>query len=146
MNREVKFRAFHKGEKRFIYSDWKYGVVSFWDNIQNDFTHEYEPIQQSIGLKDKNSKEIFEGDIVQLWYPRAAEGFQKGVTCEVVYYVDGFKVSHKVIKKKYLNQEIKETPKKMNYESWANCEVIGNIYNGIEEIKQITETTNKNNP
>ena len=78
MSREIKFRGWDKYDKKMIYDLCQ--IDSFWhyysysnntglhfgktgpDGVSEDFKNKY--IMQYTGLKDKNGKKIFEGDIV----------------------------------------------------------------------------------
>lgn len=60
----LKFKAFNKQTKEWMYSDWKYGIASFWELIQNDFTKEFSEVVISTGRIDNKKSEIYFGDIV----------------------------------------------------------------------------------
>ena len=72
MNREIKFRAFYRGEmynvQEIYFDEGKVYANSFKGHSFSPDSEHVKGIMQFTGLKDKNGKEIYEGDIVRSEY------------------------------------------------------------------------------
>lgn len=134
MNREIKFRGkriknaewitgslFTRNTEAWIFSgddiDCFDGECSMWVDIDSEVV--LKTVGQYTGLKDKNGKEIYEGDMVR------HRGYN-GMKISVVAFSDGcFNVG------RHQGSSTKETPMLIT----ANCEVIGNIHDNPELLK-----------
>lgn len=129
MNREIKFRAWHK----FLKKMFKIGQITLEEGIWNfepndrDFigmSIPYQPsfvLMQYTGLHDKNGKEIYEGDIV---YCQTKYGKAKAI----IKFIDGKFVA-------YWNSALTHPENGHHiacYEINKRFEVIGNIYDNPE--------------
>lgn len=118
--REIKFRAWHHGggdprvKGAMTYS--RPFPVLFWKQIEDEeFAVE---LMQYTGLKDKNGKEIYEGDIVKFVH-EYQEGMWDEYTSEVIYdsEVAGF----------VFGKELLSPLDRIN-----KLEILGNIYKNPE--------------
>lgn len=104
----LKFRAWDEEEKRFYYSNDDLGnFFSSFSDLQ---------IDQYTGLKDKNGKEIYDGDIVKT---------EHGVS-GIVEWIDG--VGYRF----NCNEPMWRHP---IHEMGGEKEIIGNIYENPELLK-----------
>jgi len=147
--REIKFRVWDKKFEKIIYPEFlvenDYGVLVpayLKDiNFHKIYIEEHEEttsqeniiIMQYIGLKDKNNKEIFEGDIVK----RTVIGYCE--TIEEIGFIDfqnGSFVFNSTAKDKFktsLYEDLKPYPSK----AMPEYEVVGNVYENPELLKNL---------
>ncbi len=122
--REIKFRAWDKRKKIMEYKDILRGITCFYPyqdiNARIAYANSADYIlMQYIGLKDKNGKEIWEGDVVK----------SSLCTGEVFFH-------------KY-SWDVKQMPDYLtddnsvffDYSGSKDAEVIGNIYQNPELLK-----------
>lgn len=147
MNREFEFRAwltkYNKMVNIYSWNIWQeYFMCSEYDS---EFYLEETPIMQYTGLKDKNNKEIYEGDVVKLIHTGIEisadrlEDLKRFVG--IIKYENGiFKIvrtEKSLIKSKYFEMEQKKVSEIFIYSKLYDLEVVGNIYENPELIKEV---------
>lgn len=118
MNREFEFRAwltkYNKMVNIYSWNIWQeYFMCSEYDS---EFYLDETPIMQYTGLKDKNNKEIYEGDIL---FESFGERYYK-----VVFENGSFRAEFEGDFEEYSFDLIDVVAQ--------GCEVVGNIYENLE--------------
>lgn len=128
--REIKFRAWDRKKKQFDTCRNGGDILSFslnYRGVSELSPKGYKVYQQYTGLKDKNGKEIYEGDIIE-WF-HAGDGFGGISSVEFGEYEDneGYRVY------KHTGWHIKDGFYTV-VDLAPKAEVIGNIYENPELI------------
>ena len=126
--RELKFRAWDKNGKRFLNGFYLYtgscvgnAEIGVWNNAETDIVFDDYPqliLSQYTGLKDKNGKEIYEGDMLSV------DGRNSGLPVVVIYEDGAFMGAYTDSTFKYLLNSGELHLQK--------TEVIGNVYENPE--------------
>lgn len=153
--REIKFRSWLKERKilsEVLIINYKDSTVQL--PIETDVTEDYwwdettwsfdeVELMQYTGLKDKNGKEIYEGDIVEIKFITFEDNQTVELEYNVVYKVNGFWVigtkeeQSNEIFKGMLERNMREELFYMFLYEWLdNLEVVGNVYENAELINK----------
>ena len=123
--REIKFRAWHKTEKSMLQAGDDYGSKHSLDCVVYFMQGQPVELMQYTGLKDKQGKEIYEGDILKLVYSLDMGQWTKyGETTIQVKWSD-FQCGFYPF---------------VNFKDIERTEVIGNIYENPEILPPILGT------
>ena len=117
--RDIKFRGWNEVKEKML--NWNELLDT---NLKNIFTMQKKDtgiiLMQYTGLKDKNGKQIYEGDIVKVHYI-GGNGVEND---KVIFYRGTFCVDYSEDYKPLLNE--------INH----CCEVIGNIYDNSDLLEK----------
>ena len=120
MSREIKFRAWDKHHNSMEYINDLYW---FEENGIHDFNNDNYIFMQNTGLKDKNGKEIYDGDIVKVTWGSGKIVFYEVKYCESLGY-------------HYLRDtKNKEDDDIICIYDYSQMDVIGNVFNNPELLK-----------
>lgn len=127
MNREIKFRAWDSISENL----WGWDIVS--KNPIPDFDLEHYTLMQYTGLKDKNGKEIYEGDIIEFIFWTYHEHEVE------THYIGEIQIDEKLQSTTFVFTDSGKRRYyalyELTFDSESDIEVIGNIYENPELLK-----------
>jgi uncharacterized phage protein (TIGR01671 family) len=127
--KEIKFRAWHEKLNRMIYNLSVKDSISEWVDENGKGWCFEEDIMQYTGLKDRNGKEIYEGDIIEYRNKVLIIGFCKASASFGLYEKDIDDIKNYY----WFDNDISE----------SEIEIIGNIYENQELLEQMNEHSPK---
>ncbi len=121
--RQIKFRIWDSKNKRFVYFQGIFNKLD--DNLIGEIG------QQFTGMKDKNGKEIYEGDILEIWDGRKLPvefgeyftGFERRDSHNGWYLASNKAISDIALDERYAVEEYGVT-------------VVGNIFENSELLEK----------
>lgn len=131
-NRTIKFRAWHNTDKAmsepFMLND-----ISFWEvtDYKSKMTFKLSQcgLMQYTGLKDKNGKEIYEGDVLE-WTLIFKSDFGKEDSVSKTRYVVVYEMNNIMGIVGFYFKDT--TGKYIHFHNFKDIEIIGNIYENPE--------------
>lgn len=133
--REIKFRLWDQIRKEFLYSADLHYTKSFRDFGNNCFYDWLGSLSQYTGLKDKNGKEIYEGDIIS---DITAAGFDNQIL-EVMWseYETKYVLAESGVNIRY--NAYWNIPRQYANSTTVSGKIIGNIYENRELLSGAIE-------
>jgi uncharacterized phage protein (TIGR01671 family) len=147
MKRQLKFRAFFKDDMHYNHSVSLSlnGIVHYLDtdgewkcDIEGNGEDIGVIVMQYTGLNDRHGTEIYEGDIVRILYSDWASKSDKDSRTLEQYLTDIAEVKVVIWEFNgfYVSNEVDGYAESMSYGKHGYIEVIGNIYQNAELLKE----------
>jgi uncharacterized phage protein (TIGR01671 family) len=143
--RKYKFKIWDIERKRMYHlleDGWSFGTCECdravsWEDVfaEKDIKDKLIPLQYT-GLRDKNEKEIYEGDVVKVHPFSYENGFYSGKVGEIRYLYGAFGFYKEDRNEKFIFNPLHL---EIEFDVIEHYEVIGNIFDNSELLKEDTK-------